>query len=158
MPEPFKTMAKDSLYARLQYIRHMYTCLFRMHDEGYTCYDPLFFHYPNIDQSKVNTEHTFIVADALKVSPVLEKLEDGAKYKSYFPNGKWVNLKDLSDVLTVNEETGGQFVDMDPPADSANVHLMPGKIAIFQDNADQSKTLTSEMLASQSVSLILNRD
>lgn len=151
-------MAKDSLYARLQFVRHMYTCIFRMHNEGYTCYDPLFFHYPNIDQDKVNTEHTFIVGDALKVSPVLEKLADGVtEYESYFPNGDWVSLKDFS-VLSIDEKDGGKFVNLTAPNDSANVHLMPGKIAIWQNNSDQSKTLTKEMLEDQNINLVMNRD
>lgn len=156
MPEPYKTWAQNSLYNRLQWVRHVYTCLFRMHDEGYTCFDPLFFHYPTLDEAFTDTEHTFIVADALKVSPVLEA---GVKtYKSYFPNGRWVLLKDYSDVVAVNDTTGGVYQELNADVDTVNVHLMPGKIAIFQDNADHSKLLTDDMLKTKVVSLILNRD
>lgn len=48
-----------------------------MHDEGYTCFDPLFFHFPNDPTTFQDIDHTFIVGDALKVSPVLEHLEEG---------------------------------------------------------------------------------
>jgi len=127
-----------------------------MHDEGHTCYDPLFFHYPTLDETFTDTEHTFIVADALKVSPVLEAGVE--KIKSYFPNGRWVNLKDLKDVVNVEDQSGGAYVTLNAPTDTVNVHLMPGKIAVFQDNADQSKKLTDDMLNEKAISLILNRD
>ena len=57
-------------------MRHMYTCLLRVHKEGGTCFDPLMFHYPQDDNNFINdptngTEHTFLVGDAIKVSPVL---------------------------------------------------------------------------------------
>jgi alpha-glucosidase (family GH31 glycosyl hydrolase) len=44
-------------------------------------------HYPHDDAVfDVNqTEHTFLVGDAIKVSPVLEP--NATKIKSYFPNG-----------------------------------------------------------------------
>jgi alpha-glucosidase len=127
-----------------------------MHTEGYTCYDPLFFHFPTLDEVFNNVEHTFIVGDALKVSPVLEA---GAQtIKSYFPNGRWVSMKDYSDVVVVNDPSGGKYVDLKAPEDTVNVHLMPGKIAIYQDNTKQDKMLTDDMLKVQSVSLIVNRD
>jgi alpha-glucosidase (family GH31 glycosyl hydrolase) len=130
MSEPYYSMAKDTLYARLQWVRQVYGCLFRMHDEGYTCFDPLFFHYPNLgDEGYANPDHTFIVADALKVSPVLEAGVE--KYNSYFPNGRWVSMKNLGDVVEVKEESGGAYVELTAPADTVNVHLMPGKITVF---------------------------
>lgn len=154
MPEPYKTWAKDSLFSRLQWIRHMYTCLYRMHDEGYTCFDPLFFHYPNDTQTYNDTEHTFIVGDAIKVSPVLTPLNESEKYQAYFPAGEWVSLKYFGDIIN----STGENVTLTPPDDTVNVHLMPGKMAIFQDNSDKSKQLTSEMLAVKDITLIFNRD
>ena len=52
-------------------MRFIYTCLFRASQEGRTCFDPLLFHFPEVDQVYQDIEHTFIVGDALKVSPVL---------------------------------------------------------------------------------------
>ena len=52
----------------------MYTCQFKVHKEGGTCFDPLMFHYPH-DNNVFNvndTEHSFIVGDALKITPVLK--------------------------------------------------------------------------------------
>jgi len=71
MPEPWKSMAKNALYDRLQYMRHLYTCIYEAHAEGGTCFDPLFFYYPELDDAYNDIEHTFIVAGTFKVSPVL---------------------------------------------------------------------------------------
>jgi alpha-glucosidase (family GH31 glycosyl hydrolase) len=59
------------------------------------------FHYPTDDVhfEVNNTEHTFIVADAVKVTPVLQP--NATNVESYFPNGEWVNLNDYKDVVSV---------------------------------------------------------
>jgi alpha-glucosidase (family GH31 glycosyl hydrolase) len=72
MVEPYQTMAKNALYDRLQYVRNMYTCLFGLTQDGGSCFDPLFFHYPHLDAAFNDIEHTFIAQDSLKVSPCLE--------------------------------------------------------------------------------------
>jgi alpha-glucosidase (family GH31 glycosyl hydrolase) len=72
MAEPYQTMAKNALYDRLQYVRNMYTCLFGLTQDGGSCFDPLFFHYPHLDAAFNDIEHTFIAQDSLKVSPCLE--------------------------------------------------------------------------------------
>jgi alpha-glucosidase (family GH31 glycosyl hydrolase) len=106
LAEPYKTWARNALFDRLQYVRHMYTCLFDATQSGQTCFDPILFHYPTLDQAFENTEHTFIVGNALKVSPVLEA---GVKttYEAFFPNGRWVSMKKYSDVLVVDDPSGG---------------------------------------------------
>ncbi len=60
-------MAKSSIIERFKYMAFMYTCLFKASYEGKTCFDPLFFHYPTIDNSFYDIQSTFIVGDALKV-------------------------------------------------------------------------------------------
>ena len=72
MVEPYQSMARNALFDRLQYVRNMYTCLFRVTKDGGSCFDPLFFHYPQIDETFIDAEHTFIAQDSLKVSPFLE--------------------------------------------------------------------------------------
>ena len=74
----------------------MYTCLFEATDSGQTCYDPIFFHYPELEGAFENIEHTFLVGEAIKVSPVLEA--DATEIKSFFPNGDWVNLNNYTDI------------------------------------------------------------
>ena len=84
----------------------MYTCLWEVGDFGGTCFDPLFFHYPYDENTYENTEESFIVADALKVSPILEPGVTQT-YTSYFPKGKWVSMTDFSDVIE-----GGKRIEL----------------------------------------------
>jgi alpha-glucosidase (family GH31 glycosyl hydrolase) len=129
LPEPYLTTARNALFDRLQYIRHFYTCFYEASIEGGTCFDPLFFSYPNLNQTFENITDTFIVAGTFKVSPVLE--QNVTTYHSFFPNGNWVSMKNFGDVLRVNNVTGGEMVEMANPTDTVNVHLKPGKIATF---------------------------
>lgn len=65
----------------------MYTCMYTARNEGETCFDPLFFHYPEDDNTydSEKTEHSFIFANTLKITPVLEA--NATKVDSYFPEG-----------------------------------------------------------------------
>ena len=90
-------MAKSSLMERLRYSRQLYTCLFEAQSAGQTCFDPLLFHFPTDDKTFKNTEESFIFANALKISPVLES--GATQVTTYFPAGSWVSMKDYS-VLT----------------------------------------------------------
>lgn len=65
-----KGWATESLNARYQYLRHMYTCLYEVSSSGGTCIDPMFFYYPTDDQVYPDTT-SFMVGGALKVSPVV---------------------------------------------------------------------------------------
>jgi alpha-glucosidase (family GH31 glycosyl hydrolase) len=83
----------------------IYTCLYEASTNGGTCFDPLFYYYPYDLHTYVNYEHTFMVAGAVKVSPILEKLAvNQTTYQSYFPAGKWVNLADYNEVIDSNGE------------------------------------------------------
>jgi len=99
-----KNWAVDAIFDRYQWIRHMYTCLFEASKSGTTCFDPLMFHYPDDDNVFENYEHTFLVGDALKISPKLEAGNDA--YMSYFPVGRWVSMQDFSDVVEVKDTDG----------------------------------------------------
>ena len=78
----------------------MYTCLFTASVEGGSCFEPLLFHYPENDEvfDSGKTESSFIVGDALKVTPVLEP--NVTTVKSFFPAGSWVNMRDYSVITT----------------------------------------------------------
>jgi len=134
----------------------MYTCLFNAHSVGTSCFDPLFFHFPTDDNTFIDIESSFIAADTYKVDPVMEP--NVTTYEAYFPNGNWVSMKNYSDVISVNETSGGKNITHTAPNDTVNVFLMPGKIGIFQDNRDQSKKLTKDMVEDKRIQLIVNRD
>ena len=94
LDEPYKSWARNALYDRLQYVRHMYTCMFEATQTGQTCFDPLVFHFPDNDRvfSKDHMQDSFIVGDALLVTPVLEPNVELYQV-AYLPNdknGTWV--------------------------------------------------------------------
>ena len=87
-------MARLAIYDRYRYIKLIYTCLFEASYTGQTCYDPLLFHYPELKDSYFDTEATFIVGDAIKVSPILKSIKNATnlEYTVFFPKGRWVDL------------------------------------------------------------------
>lgn len=96
------------------------------------------FHYPTDDETFdiKSTEHSFIFANALKVTPVLdEATSDGDTVSSYFPKGTWVSMNNYSDIITSD---GGQdgWIDLKVSwneSDKINTHLMPGAIVTKQE-------------------------
>jgi len=56
-------------------MRHIYTCLFRSSQNGSSCYDPVYFHFPEIEIQEYN--NAFILGDAILVQPALSKMQDG---------------------------------------------------------------------------------
>jgi alpha-glucosidase (family GH31 glycosyl hydrolase) len=127
-PTEYVDMAKAAIRERFSYMRFMYTCLFKVSKDGGSCFDPLMYHYPHDDTHFMpnNTEHTFLVGDAVKVTPVLKP--NATELWSYFPNGKWVSLRNTSIVEDVNNSTGGDWrsLDMNASKDGVHSHLRPG--------------------------------
>lgn len=133
----------------------MYTCLFEVNQRGGSCFDPLFYHYPNDAETYKDYESTFIVANNLKVSPILDKLADGATtFKSYFPQGKWVNLADLSEIIDTSK--AGATVDLSVKS-TVNVHLKQGGLIPYQSTADGTLRTTADLLK-RPISIIAHRD
>jgi len=167
LAEPYQSWAREAIRDRLQYIRHVYTCLFEASQEGQTCFDPLLLHFPTDDAVFEKTEHSFIVGDALKVTPVLTAGQDGVlptTVKSYFPKGTWVSMKDYSDMVTPDPTKEGEWMDLAAPnskTDTVNVHLRPGYMVPFQKQTAVSNTkynTTADVLAHAPLSLVANRD
>lgn len=89
----------------------------------------MFYHYPSDAETYKDYESTFIVANNLKVSPILDKLADGAtSYKAYFPQGKWVNLADMTEIIDTTK--GGAQIDL-KVRPTVNVHLKQGGLIPF---------------------------
>jgi alpha-glucosidase (family GH31 glycosyl hydrolase) len=51
LAEPYLSMARDSIYDRYSYLRHLYTCLFEVSQWGGSCFDPLFYYFPEDDMA-----------------------------------------------------------------------------------------------------------
>ena len=110
--DSYDQMAKQSIIDRYQYARFVYGCLFESSETGRTCFDPLLFHYPNLEKAYENIESSFMVGDVIKVSPVLEPLGDDVKlFRSWFPPGKWLDLDSMS-ALDISDDVG-ELVEFD---------------------------------------------
>ena len=132
---PYKKWAINAIKDRLQYSRLMYTCLFEASVSGETCFDPLMFHWPEDEQTFVDPEHSIIVANAIKVTPVL--VAGATTVKSYFPAGTWFNMRDLSAAGRI-DSLGEWKVLVAPNGDTDTVlaHLRTGTIIPFQNGTD----------------------
>jgi hypothetical protein len=78
---------------------------------------------------------------------------------SYFPNGKWVDMKNHGPEFVVNANASvpekGEWKKLDITK-GVNVHLRPGYIVPLSANKD-AKT-TTDYRAAEKLSLIVNRD
>lgn len=140
-------MAKSSLMERLRYSRQLYTCLFEAQSGGQTCFDPLLFHFPTDDKTFKNTEESFIFANALKISPVLES--GATQVTTYFPAGSWVSMKDFTVLASTGEK-----LDVPVQSDVAIAHLMPGAIVTKQ----MGDFMTTSDLSANLFTMVANRD
>jgi len=108
----------------------------------------MMYHYPHDDVhfASNNTEHTFLVGDALKVTPVLES--NPTELWSYFPNGDWVSMRDWSVVVTANSATGmGEWKSLPLKDTSAGIHshLRPGYMVPFQTCGNAPCNTTTDL-------------
>ena len=158
----YSNWARNSLNVRLQYIRQMYTCLFVASQSGESCFDPLFFHFPTIDDTYKDIEHSFIFANALKITPVLEA--NATTIDTYFPNGNWVDMNKMDQIERIDDPSGGKMITLKAPngmfsgADATiNIHLLPGSLIILQKNNKGGLT-TYDMIQKGEINLVINRD
>lgn len=110
----------------MQYLRLLYTCLQEVNDVGGTCLQPMDLLF-DVPAGNPLTEETFMVARALKISPVMHPLKGQQLYQSYFPAGNWVNMLEWSEIIRGNNATV-YLTDRN----AANVHLAPGALIPYQ--------------------------
>lgn len=59
-------------------------------NNGETCIDPLFFHYPTYEETYKEIENEFIFANSIKVTPIT--ISKATSVHSFFPKGSWVSV------------------------------------------------------------------
>lgn len=62
----------DGVSNKLKFSRYTYSQMYQVYREGGALVRPLFFDYPNDDQCFNDASRTFMLGDAIKVSPILE--------------------------------------------------------------------------------------
>jgi alpha-glucosidase len=121
----YKDWAKKAIRERYRYLRQLYTCLYEVNQNGGTCFDPLFYHFPQDDNVYQDYQSTFIYANGIKVSPILHALADNeTSFKVYFPKGKWVSLNNFASIV----DSAGEMKDLPVDNALAHAHIMPGAV------------------------------
>lgn len=159
---PYNNWAKNALISRLQYVRHIYTCLFETNQEGGSCVDPLFFHFPDDIRTfdPLATENSFILGNALKVTPVVEAKSGVATQmvRTYFPAGQWVDMRDFSSIK--GSQTAGLWAEVEAPegaTDTIITHLREGYMIPYQpQNMSAPFMTTQDVLNSAELHLVAN--
>jgi alpha-glucosidase len=152
----YKDWARDSIRERYRYLRHLYTCLYEVNQNGGSCIDPLFYHFPTDDNVYSNYSKTFIYGNSIKVTPVLEEMGmDATVFKSYFPKGDWVSLTDYSII-----HSNGEMVELSANQSKVHSHMMPGSVIGIQENEIEEGVFvnTTADLMSRPISILVNRD
>lgn len=113
------------------------------------------FHWPSNNDTYSQDINSFLVGDALLVSP---KLTGGNEsYEAYFPTGTWVSMQDYSDMVDVPPgEAQGEMMKLSGTTPTVNVHLRPGRMVPFQKNVDGKYNSTQDMLKRAPLALVIN--
>ena len=69
---PYDDIVQFAITDRYKYMLFMYTAMFKANQTGCTVFDPLFYSFPTVEGAYDDIENTFMVGDAIKVSPNLK--------------------------------------------------------------------------------------
>ena len=94
--------------------------------QGSTVWRALIFEYPQ-DAEALFIDRQFMVGSSILVSPVLD--QGATTVYAYFPADRWY---DFYTGQTVGTTTNGEFVTLNAPIDTLNIHLRGGSIVVTQ--------------------------
>lgn len=122
--------ASQAFHWRYRLLPFFYTLIYEAHRTGAPLARPLFFEYPE-DENTWSIDQQFLLGNSLLISPVLKQGETSVD--AYFPKGIWYNLFDPS--IMVRAVDHGVFKQLPAPHDTINVHVRQGSIIPMQDFA-----------------------
>lgn len=116
---------RNAYYWRYKLLPFLYTLFYEAHTKGETVARPLFFEYPE-DQETYNNDRQFMWGKTLMVVPAL--YQGQTTVNGYFPKGIWYDIQNKTG--TIDATSGGKYVNL--PADMDYIHFfMKGGNAVF---------------------------
>ncbi|NXV93741.1 LYAG glucosidase, partial [Calonectris borealis] len=118
---------RNALHLRSSLLPFLYTLFHRAHSAGETVARPLFLEFPK-DPNTWAVDRQLMWGGGLLVTPVLEAGK--TKVSGYFPAGTWYSLAGDSTI-----HSKGQWILLQAPLDTINVHVRAGHILPLQEPA-----------------------
>ncbi|NXS41999.1 LYAG glucosidase, partial [Balaeniceps rex] len=118
---------RNALHLRYSLLPFLYTLFHRAHSAGETVARPLFLEFPK-DPNTWAVDRQLLWGGGLLVTPVLEAGK--TKVSGYFPAGTWYSLAGDSTI-----HSKGQWILLQAPLDTINVHVRAGHILPLQEPA-----------------------
>ncbi|KAG0560995.1 hypothetical protein KC19_9G028900 [Ceratodon purpureus] len=126
--EQVAASSRAALGLRYRLLPHLYSLMFEAHNRGAPIARPLFFAFPE-DAETLTVSKQFMLGSGVMITPVT--LPKVTTVNGYFPKGTWYNLFNN---FATKVESKGEYVDLDAPLDSINVHLHEGTILPMQES------------------------
>ncbi|NXF49761.1 LYAG glucosidase, partial [Oceanites oceanicus] len=118
---------RNALRLRYSLLPFLYTLFHRAHSAGETVARPLFLEFPK-DPNTWAVDRQLMWGGGLLVTPVLEAGK--TKVSGYFPAGTWYSLAGDSTI-----HSKGQWILLQAPLDTINIHVRAGHILPLQEPA-----------------------
>lgn len=156
---PYDKTAKKAVEQRYSFLRYIYTRLFEISKfGGGSLIRPLFFEFPKDENTYSGYEHSFMVGDAIKVTPQLRPKEiSKQQVSSYFPkNSRFISLNDFT-TISLGGSTGLNKTISDS-LDYTIVHLKDGKIIPYQNTTDYYFGRTYNLINDRGLDIVIFPD
>jgi alpha-glucosidase (family GH31 glycosyl hydrolase) len=91
-PEPYSDIMRDDFHLRYALVPYIYTEARRTYDTGIAFLRPLYYDWPEADQS-YTTKNEYLFGDSIIVAPVtspIDKATDLASESVWLPEGNWI--------------------------------------------------------------------
>ncbi|XP_055509928.1 lysosomal alpha-glucosidase-like isoform X1 [Leucoraja erinacea] len=123
--ESAQSAMREALFTRYMLLPFLYTLFHKAHSTGAMVVRPLSFEFPQ-DQNTIRIDRQFMWGNALLITPVLTPKT--VQVSGYFPPTTWYSLYDGSAI-----HSKGQYIILQAPLDTINVHLRGGCILPIQE-------------------------
>ena len=130
------SVSKRAINLRYSLVRYIYTQYMHTVLRGGSVVHPVLFNFPEDNNTYSILDTTFMIGDAIRVTPILENKVDSVD--SYFPNADWYHYQapNYKRIMSFNiSDTKGKVITVHSSLDTEdiNVHIKSGSIFVRQD-------------------------